>query len=101
MVRKKLYDEAGGLDEELAVAYNDIDFCLRLRQRGLLNVYVPDAMLYHYESRSRGYDNKGERHERFLRESAMFRDRWQMYIDDGDMYYNRNLSKTVPWEIRL
>lgn len=101
MVRKKLYDEAGGLDEEFAVAYNDIDFCLRLRQRGLLNVYVPDAMLYHYESRSRGYDNKGERHERFLRESAMFRDRWQMYIDDGDMYYNRNLSKTVPWEIRL
>ncbi len=101
MVRKKLYDEAGGLDEELAVAYNDIDFCLRLRQRGLLNVYVPEAMLYHYESRSRGYDNKGERHERFLRESAMFRDRWQMYIDDGDMYYNRNLSKAVPWEIRL
>lgn len=101
MVRRALYEELGGLDEELAVAYNDVDFCLRLRQRGLLNVYVPGAMLYHYESRSRGYDTKGERHARFLRESAMFRDRWQAYIDDGDRYYNSNLSKDKPWEIKL
>lgn len=101
MVRRALYEELGGLDEELAVAYNDVDFCLRLRQRGLLNVYVPGAMLYHYESRSRGYDDKGERHARFLRESAMFRDRWQAYIDDGDRYYNSNLSKDRPWEIKL
>ena len=101
MVRRALYEELGGLDEELAVAYNDVDFCLRLRQRGLLNVYVPGAMLYHYESRSRGYDDKGERHARFLRESAMFRDRWQAYIDDGDRYYNPNLSKDRPWEIKL
>lgn len=101
MVRRALYEELGGLDEELAVAYNDVDFCLRLRQRGLLNVYVPGATLYHYESRSRGYDDKGERHARFLRESAMFRDRWQAYIDDGDRYYNSNLSKDRPWEIKL
>lgn len=101
MVMRALYEELGGLDEELAVAYNDVDFCLRLRQRGLLNVYVPGAMLYHYESRSRGYDDKGERHARFLRESAMFRDRWQAYIDDGDRYYNSNLSKDRPWEIKL
>lgn len=101
MVKRALYEELGGLDEELAVAYNDVDFCLRLRQRGLLNVYVPDAMLYHFESKSRGYDNKGEKHERFLRESEMFRERWQAYIDDGDMYYNPNLSKDRPWDIRL
>ncbi len=101
MVKKKLYEEIGGLSEEFAVAYNDVDFCLRLRQRGLLNVYVPDAMLYHFESKSRGYDNKGERHERFLRESEMFRERWQAYIEDGDMYYNPNLSKDRPWDIRL
>jgi len=101
MVKRALYEELGGLDEELAVAYNDVDFCLRLRQRGLLNVYVPDAMLYHFESKSRGYDNKGEKHERFLRESEMFRERWQAYIDDGDMYYNPNLSKDRPWEIKL
>ena len=101
MVRRALYEELNGLDEELAVAYNDVDFCLRLRQRGLLNVYVPGAMLYHYESRSRGYDTKGERHARLLRESAMFRDRWQAYIDDGDRYYNSNLSKDRPWEIKL
>lgn len=99
MVKKSLYDRLGGLDEELAVAYNDVDFCLRLRTMGLLNVYVPQALLFHYESRSRGYDDKGERHARFLRESAMFRDRWQHIIDDGDPYYNRCLSKAVPWKV--
>lgn len=103
MIKKELFDKLGGLDEELAVAYNDVDFCLRLRRRGLLNVYVPQALLFHYESKSRGYDDKGERHERFLRESQLFRDRWQNIIDDGDPYYNVNLSKEVPWkpEIKL
>ena len=103
MIKKELFDKLGGLDEELAVAYNDVDFCLRLRRRGLLNVYVPQALLFHYESKSRGYDDKGERHERFLRESQLFRDRWQNIVDDGDPYYNVNLSKEVPWkpEIKL
>ena len=103
MIKKELFDKLGGLDEKLAVAYNDVDFCLRLRRRGLLNVYVPQALLFHYESKSRGYDDKGERHERFLCESQLFRDRWQNIIDDGDPYYNVNLSKEVPWkpEIKL
>lgn len=103
MIKKELFDKLGGLDEKLAVAYNDVDFCLRLRRRGLLNVYVPQALFFHYESKSRGYDDKGERHERFLRESQLFRDRWQNIIDDGDPYYNVNLSKEVPWkpEIKL
>lgn len=103
MIKKELFDKLGGLDEKLAVAYNDVDFCLRLRRSGLLNVYVPQALLFHYESKSRGYDDKGERHERFLRESQLFRDRWQNIIDDGDPYYNVNLSKEVPWkpEIKL
>lgn len=99
MVKKELYKKLHGLDEEFAVAYNDVDFCLRLRQMGLLNVYVPQALFFHYESKSRGYDDKGERHERFLHESAMFRGRWQHIIDDGDPYYNVNLSKNVPWKI--
>ena len=66
-------------------------------------MYVPQALLFHYESKSRGYDDKGERHERFLRESQLFRDRWHNIIDDGDPYYNVNLSKEVPWkpEIKL
>lgn len=101
MIKKELFDKLSGLDEELAVAYNDVDFCLRLRRRGLLNVYVPQALLFHYESKSRGYDDKGERHERFLRESQLFRDRWQNIIDDGDPYYNVNLSKEVPWKLEI
>lgn len=101
MVKKELYDRLNGLDEKLAVAYNDVDFCLRLRSMGLLNVYVPQALLFHYESRSRGYDNRGERHERFLRESEEFRDRWQHIIEDGDPYYNMNLSRVVPWKMDM
>ena len=101
MIKKELFDKLGGLDEELAVAYNDVDFCLRLRRRGMLNVYVPQALLFHYESKSRGYDDKGERHERFLSESQLFRDRWQNIIDDGDPYYNVNLSKEVPWKAEI
>ena len=101
MIKKSLFDRINGLDEKFAVAYNDVDMCLRLRTMGMLNVYVPQALFFHYESRSRGYDNKGERHERFLRESEMFRERWQHIIEDGDPYYNIMLSKDVPWKVDI
>lgn len=100
MVRRSVYEAAGGLDEELAVAYNDVDFCLKLRRMGLLNVYTPEALLYHYESRSRGRDASGERHERFLREAALFRSRWREVLAAGDPYYNPNLSVDIPWELK-
>ena len=101
MIKKSLFDRVNGLDEKFAVAYNDVDMCLRLRTMGMLNVYVPQALFFHYESKSRGYDNKGERHERFLRESEMFRERWQHIIEDGDPYYNIMLSKDVPWKVDI
>ncbi len=92
MVKKRLYDEAGGLDEGFAVSLNDVDFCLKLRERGLLNVFTPFAELFHYESISRGSDDSGEKAERYNRESARFREKWKAVLEAGDPYYNPNFS---------
>jgi GT2 family glycosyltransferase len=93
VVRKTAFDAVGGFDETLAVAYNDVDFCLRLGARGLRNVWTPFAELYHFESVSRGDDSQGASRERFLAESRLMRDRWQGLLD-ADPYYNPNLSLT-------
>ncbi len=93
VVRKTEFDAVGGFDETLAVAYNDVDLCLRLRERGLRNVWTPFAELYHYESVSRGLDRDGESRRRFLAESQTMRDRWKRLLT-ADPYYNPNLSLT-------
>lgn len=92
LVRKRLYEEAGGLEEEFAVSLNDVDFCLKLRERGLLNVFTPFAELFHYESKSRGLDDNGEKAERYNRESEKFRAKWKKQLEAGDPYYNPNFS---------
>lgn len=92
MVKKSLYEEAGGLDETFAVALNDVDFCLRLRQKGYLNIWTPFAELFHFESKSRGLDDKDDRAERYNEESARFRERWKKELEDGDPYFNPNFS---------
>ena len=83
MVKKKLYEEAGGLDEGFAVSLNDVDFCLKLRQLGYLNVFTPFAELYHYESVSRGLDTDGEKAARYNEESARFREKWKVQLEAG------------------
>lgn len=96
-VRRSLYDEVGGLDEEgLKVAFNDVDFCLRLRERGYRNLWTPFALLYHKESASRGSDATGEKAERLRREVAVMRARWGAALDD-DPYWNPNLSLRTGW----
>lgn len=92
LVKKSLYEELGGLDERFEISLNDVDFCLRLRERGLLNVWTPFAELYHYESVSRGLDDRGEKAERYNRESAHFREKWKQALSAGDPYYNPNFS---------
>ena len=92
LVRKKWFDELGGLDESFAVALNDVDFCLRLREKGLLNVFTPFAELYHFESKSRGLDDKDEKAVRYNQESEKFRQKWKEVLDAGDPYYNPNFS---------
>ena len=92
LVKKSVYLEAGGLEEDFAVSLNDVDFCLKLRRMGLLNVFTPFAELFHYESVSRGLDVGGEKAERYDRESARFREKWKAELAAGDPYYNPNFS---------
>lgn len=92
MVKKSLYQEVGGLDEDFAVSLNDVDLCLKLREKGLLNVFTPFAELFHYESVSRGLDDTGEKAERYDRESGRFRRKWKKELEKGDPYYNPNFS---------
>jgi GT2 family glycosyltransferase len=93
VLRKTTFDAVGGFDETLAVAYNDVDLCLRLGAKGFRNVWTPFAELYHFESISRGDDLQGENRPRFLAESQAMRDRWQGLLT-ADPYYNPNLSLT-------
>lgn len=94
MVKASLYDAVGGLDEgDFAVAYNDVDLCLKLHERGLWNVYTPLAQCYHYESKSRGLDDgsaaSAANQARYAREKAAFQARWGKYLPEGaDPFYN-------------
>lgn len=92
MVKKKLYEQAGGLDPGFAVSLNDVDFCLKLRELGYLNVFTPFAECYHYESVSRGTDTTGANAARYDQESALFREKWKTQLQAGDPYYNPNFS---------
>ena len=88
MVSKENFLEAGGFDEELAVAYNDVDFCLKLRAKGLLNVFTPFAEGYHYESLTRGSDANDVNRARFEKEIAYFKEKHHDEIEAGDPYFN-------------
>jgi len=92
-VRRDKYLSVGGLDEDnLAVAYNDVDFCLRLRERGLVNVWTPYAQLYHFQSYSRGPDSSEENVARYSREAHYMRERWGGRLA-RDEYYSPNYSR--------
>jgi len=93
MVQTEKYRQVGGLDEDnLAVAYNDIDFCLKLLDAGYLNVFTPHAKATHHESISRGYEDTDEKMQRLLKEQAHFLSKWDEFLEVGDPYYNPNLS---------
>lgn len=92
MVKRKVFEQVGGFDEKLQVALNDIDLCMKIRSAGYLIVYNPYAELYHYESKSRGLEDTGEKVERFNNEIALFAHKWPDILKNGDPYYNPNLS---------
>lgn len=92
MTKKTLFMEVGGFSEELAVAFNDIDFCMKIRGLGKLVVYAPYAVLYHYESKSRGLEDTPEKVARFNREISIFAKKWPKILEQGDPYYNPNLT---------
>ncbi|MFM0285989.1 glycosyltransferase family 2 protein [Paraburkholderia megapolitana] len=101
VIRKSTYAEVGGLDENFAVAYNDVDFCLRVREAGYRNVWTPHAQLYHHESASRGSDMNPERRDRFIKETQQMESRWASVLE-CDPAYNPNLSlstKGLPFAL--
>lgn len=90
MISKDIYNEVGGLCEEYAVAFNDVDFCMKVRSKGYLVVYDAFSQWYHYESKSRGYEDTEEKQLRFKGEIETFKSKWQKELDEGDPFYNRN-----------
>ncbi len=96
MCRRQVWDRLGGLSTDFKVAYNDVDFCLRARQAGYLVVFTPYAQLYHYESRTRGYEEGSEKQARFRHEQELLKTRYPLYMEEGDPYYNPNLTLIAP-----
>lgn len=92
LTRTADFKSVGGLTEELSVAFNDIDYCMKLREKGKLIVYNPYAQAYHYESKSRGAEDTPEKKLRFHKEILWFGERWKKILDEGDPYYNINLT---------
>lgn len=98
MVSRKKWNRVGGLEEKLKVAYNDIDFCLKLLEEGYYNVFVPMVKLYHYESKSRGDDDTFEKKARFDQEQDYMYKKWKKRIEN-DEFYNPNYSKQTWYRL--
>ena len=96
MVSKKNFEEVKGFDENLKVAYNDVDFCLKLRNIGKINVYDPYVEAYHYESKTRGYDESTEKKKRLEKEAKILIKKWPEYFSKNDPYFNINFRQDVP-----
>ena len=91
---KEMYEEVGFMDESLAVAFNDVDFCLKIREKGLRIVYNPFIEFIHYESKSRGYEDTAEKKERFEKETNLFKSKWKDLLENTyDPYFNKNFSR--------
>jgi GT2 family glycosyltransferase len=95
MVKRSVFEEVQGLTEEFVVGLNDVDFCLKVRSKGYLVVYDAFAKWYHYESKSRGYDDTPEKKERLQGEAALFRKYWGDVLEAGDPFYNKNFPVTI------
>lgn len=97
MTKRSVFTSVNGFTEELSVAFNDIDYCLKVREKGLLVVYTPEAELYHYESLSRGYETSLAKKVRFHREISYMNYRWAEYYVMGDPYININITRNEPF----
>ena len=97
LMRKDAFEKIGGYDEQLAVGFGDVDLCLRSRQAGYRVIFCPHAVLVHHESYTRGKS----REDPHPQDSEFFLQRWQPFIDDGDPYFNPNLSlQDTRWDIK-
>lgn len=92
MLRKDVYKQVNGLEEELQVAFNDVDLCLKIWSAGYNNIWLPHVQLYHFESKSRGYEDTAEKQARFSKEIEWVKNRWSDLLEN-DPAYNPNLTK--------
>jgi len=92
MIRRSVFDEVGGFDEKYTVALNDVDLCLKIRNKGYLIVWTPYAELYHHELKTRGEDISPLKKKRWFKEVELFQRKWEHVLDKGDEYYNLNLT---------
>ena len=92
MCRREVFAEVGGFEENLAIAFNDVDLCIRMIERGYRNIHLPHVLLYHYESKSRGYEDTPSKQARFTQEVNYMRQKWHL-ICDRDPCYNPNLTR--------
>ena len=100
MMKRSAFEKAGGFTEELAVAFNDVDLCLKTREAGYLIVYDPYVKLYHMESKTRGAENDEAKIRRFQSEIEYMRSHWIRILKNGDPNYNKNLS-LAKWNYSL
>lgn len=100
MIPRKKYDETGGLNEELAVQFNDAEFGLELLEHGYFNVFLPDVELYHYESKSRGIDKDKDAVERYVSEVDYAQEHYGKYIEH-DPFYNDNFDKNYDYMLKV
>jgi len=91
VMRREAFEDAGGFDEDLAIAFNDVDLCIRLRQKGWRIIWTPTVEMYHHESASVGQHSAPQRHAQFAREVQLMRERWGEVLD-ADPFFNPNLS---------
>lgn len=92
MCRREVFEAVGGFEEELQIAFNDVDFCLEILEKGYRNIYLPHVVFYHYESLTRGFEDTPEKQARFAKEIEYMRSRWR-YIIEWDSCYSPNLTK--------
>ena len=92
LLRRDVWEKVNGLDEDWAMAFNDVDLCMRIRQAGYLIVWTPFSELYHCESKSRGMEDTPEKRARFRSEVFRCQKRWKKELEAGDPYYNTNFS---------
>ncbi|EGO8177434.1 glycosyltransferase family 2 protein [Enterococcus faecalis] len=95
LMKKADFDAVGGFEEAFTVAFNDVDLCLKVQALGRDNVWLHEAELYHFESQTRGYDDKGKKKKRFEQEKVMMEEKWGLLIEN-DPFYNPNLTRDIP-----
>jgi GT2 family glycosyltransferase len=93
---RTVFEEIGGFDEGFVLAFNDVDLCLQILKHGYRVVWTPDAELYHFESKTRGYEDTPEKQKRFLRECDLFHGKWGAFLAVGDPYFSRHFRLDRP-----